>query len=93
MCEHSTLNAAALERLHLAPVKNPAIPFTVELQVNTFSDPNNGIIAWRDVPGAKGQHEIPKVAVRFDIGRYPKLQSFKSAYSSDKQFLLLVGGR
>ena len=91
MCEHSTLNVAALARLHLAPAKNSAIPFTVELEENTSSDPKKGIAA-NEVPGAKDQKE-PKVAVRFEQGRYPKLQSFKSAYSSDKRHLLLVGGR
>lgn len=85
MCEHSTLNVAALERLHKAPLKDRTIPFTVQLVENEWSNASEGISA-KEVPE-------DKIAVMFKTKRYPKLQSFKSAYSSDKRYLLLVGGR
>ena len=90
MCEHSTesnrLNVAKLEKLHNAPLKNRKVPFTVQLVENKFSNASKGISA-NDID------DVTWKAKKFEKYRYPKLQSFKSAYASDKRFLLLVGGR
>lgn len=87
MCEYSKLDAAALHKLHMAPAKDPSISFTVRLEENNQSSPGNGILAGRDVPS-------DGTAMKFAVNRYPELQSFKSAYHSQrKEKILLVGGR
>ena len=86
MCEFSTVNTARGHRLHTASAKDSTISFTVRLVENKQSDPCNGI-SGSEVP-------VDGTVKTFATRRYPKLQSFKSAYHSQKkEKILLVGGR